>query len=208
MIILWDLHDVVFHKTHYAWLRKLYSCPEKRKIIKNLSFSLNKMLTTFMLNKLKLSKKEVTSEELIQCAYESKNPALARLVHDFSHVYKPDTEVTYIIKQLSEQQYTQHVCSNIGPTLFALLQKKFPTIMDCFSYAKIVAYHKEDTVKKPDPVFFMSYLKESGIQPNTIIFIDDKQKNVDSAKQCGMKGIHFKNGLLLRQELEQYDIVL
>lgn len=205
MIILWDLHEVVFHRTNGDWITTFFAFKHKKAVIKKLCFKTTRLLFYFVLSKCKLTKKEITSEELLTQAYASKNDALIDLVYKFSAHYKPDYSVAKLIQSLNQKGYTQHIGSNIGPTLLATFQRDFPEIMNCFSYAHIVTCpdvnKKHQTIKKPDPAFFYTYLEKQNIDPAQIIFIDDKETNVKAAQSCGIQGIVFKNSTELQDAL-------
>lgn len=55
---------------------------------------------------------------------------------------------------------------------------------------------------KPDPQAFLHVVKELNRKPNEIIFIDDRQENVDAAREVGMSGIHFKTPNQFKNELK------
>ncbi|KAI5428460.1 hypothetical protein KIW84_033445 [Lathyrus oleraceus] len=55
--------------------------------------------------------------------------------------------------------------------------------------------------RKPDAEFYMDVVRHLEVDPSYCIFIDDRQKNVEAAAEVGIKGVHFKNVDLLREEL-------
>lgn len=198
MIILWDLHEVVFHRNKNDWIKAFFYFKKKKAVLGNLSFKITSLLTQFILVKCKLSKKEVTSEELLLHARNANNHALVELIHQFSSHYQPNLNVTALIKDLHAHGYTQHIGSNIGPTLLETLHQQFPEIMACFSYAHVVTCtQNQKTIKKPDPLFFKTYLDAIKIPAHEIVFIDDRAQNISSAKKIGMHGILFKDAKTL-----------
>ncbi|MDE1848393.1 MAG: HAD-IA family hydrolase, partial [Candidatus Micrarchaeota archaeon] len=46
---------------------------------------------------------------------------------------------------------------------------------------------------KPDPRIYKHAIKKLGLRPSEILFVDDKKKNADAARQAGMAAILFKN---------------
>ncbi len=54
---------------------------------------------------------------------------------------------------------------------------------------------------KQDPEFFPSVLEATGLSPGEVVFIDDIEANVASAKEQGIYGITFKNATQLEEEL-------
>lgn len=55
-------------------------------------------------------------------------------------------------------------------------------------------------VAKPNPKIFEYVLADLCIDPSKCVFIDDKKKNVDSAKKCGVKGIVFSSVEQVKKE--------
>jgi putative hydrolase of the HAD superfamily len=56
-------------------------------------------------------------------------------------------------------------------------------------------------VRKPDPAIFNLVLGVLGHPPERILFIDDRQPNVDAAAAMGISSIHFAGQDALRQNL-------
>jgi putative hydrolase of the HAD superfamily len=55
---------------------------------------------------------------------------------------------------------------------------------------------------KPDPQIYLEVARELGISPEEMVFIDNKQENVDAAVALGITGHHFTAPALLRSFLE------
>jgi len=56
-------------------------------------------------------------------------------------------------------------------------------------------------VAKPDGEIFDELCRRFGVRPDTTIFIDDKEANVDAARHLGFAGHHFQGADRLRAEL-------
>ena len=61
---------------------------------------------------------------------------------------------------------------------------------------------------KPDPRLYRVFCERYGIAAENCVFIDDSEPNIVSARKFGMKGIHFKDPVMLRQELIQLGLPL
>jgi 2-haloacid dehalogenase len=59
----------------------------------------------------------------------------------------------------------------------------------------------EEKTRKPFPEFYQKLIDKFSIDPSKTIFIDDSLRNIKAAEAMGIKGIHFKNPLQLREEL-------
>ena len=60
----------------------------------------------------------------------------------------------------------------------------------------------EDGFRKPDRRAFESISKKLGVKLEESIFVDDKQKNLDAAKELGMKTVIFKNNTQFFRDLK------
>ena len=61
-------------------------------------------------------------------------------------------------------------------------------------------------IKKPSKKAFLIVLKENHLNPKEIIFVDDKQDNINTAKKLGMKIILFKNNKQLVSDLKKFGV--
>ncbi|KVI07570.1 HAD-like domain-containing protein [Cynara cardunculus var. scolymus] len=62
--------------------------------------------------------------------------------------------------------------------------------------------------RKPDPDFYSEVLKHLDTEPKNCVFVDDRIKNVDAAKETGINGIQFKNADSLRHDLSLLGVTL
>ena len=63
-------------------------------------------------------------------------------------------------------------------------------------------------LRKPDEKIYRRALYMAHRQPAESIFIDDRELNVECAKQLGMHGIHFQNAKQLRNDLTGLGVTL
>lgn len=63
-------------------------------------------------------------------------------------------------------------------------------------------------VRKPNPRAFKILLEQLCLPPEEILFIDDKNANVQAAKKLGIQGIHFTHPEKLEKELQNHGIYL
>jgi FMN phosphatase YigB (HAD superfamily) len=207
-IFLWDLHDVILEKSLWSWFSSCIRFKRKKEILRNLNKKTIKIAFTFLLERLKLTKKQMVSEELIKAAQTTNNDAFIELIMLVCSSYNPIKKTVLIIEDLSKLGYTHHLGSNIGKTVYNDCTKKFSTIFNFFTEATIPFESENSTIiKKPHPDFFHSHIKKHNLEPYQIIFIDDKLINVQAAQSVGMHGIHFKNSQQLREELKKWNII-
>jgi FMN phosphatase YigB (HAD superfamily) len=206
-IFLWDLHDVILEKSLWSWFMVCMRFKRKKELLRHLNKETLSIAFTFLLERLKLTKKQMVSEELINAAKSANNDAFVELTIEACSSYSPIKKTVAIMNELSDLGYIHHLGSNIGKTAFDDCLNKFPTIFSFFKEFTIPFESEELTIiKKPHPDFFHSHTKKHSLQPEHIIFIDDKLSNVQAARSVGMHAIHFKNARQLRQELKKWNI--
>lgn len=57
--------------------------------------------------------------------------------------------------------------------------------------------------KKPEPEAFQHVLRELNANPDEVVFVDDKEKNVVGASDLGIPTVHFKNYQQFKSEMEK-----
>lgn len=207
-IFLWDLHEVILEKNMRHWLSLCVRFNRKWQLLRHLNRKSLSIMVTFLLERLKIIKKQMVSEELIHAARQTNNDALIELITHICSAYTPIPETVNLMQELSRQGYRHHLGSNIGKTVYNNCTAKFPTVFSFFE-AGTIAFNEteEKMVKKPHPDFFTSHIQKHNLQPEQLIFIDDKLVNVQAAQSVGLHGIHFKNPTQLRDQLVAYNII-
>jgi HAD superfamily hydrolase (TIGR01509 family) len=61
---------------------------------------------------------------------------------------------------------------------------------------------------KPDPKAFAIACRELEAEPAELLFIDDALANAEAARAAGWRAIHFKGAAALREELQEYGLVI
>ncbi|MCB8955009.1 MAG: HAD family phosphatase [Nocardioides sp.] len=56
---------------------------------------------------------------------------------------------------------------------------------------------------KPDPAAYRAVIERAGVPPERLVFVDDKQVNVDAAAALGMDAIRFTTADELRRQLRE-----
>lgn len=59
---------------------------------------------------------------------------------------------------------------------------------------------------KPEPIAFTSTLEVMSMQAEEVLFIDDRQENVEGAIACGLRGVLFESAEKLRDVLELHGL--
>jgi len=207
-VFLWDLHDVILEKSLWSWFMICLRFKRKKELISNLNKKSIKIIFTFLLERLKITKKQMVSEELIKAARETNNDALIELTIKACSSYAPIKKTVLLMNELSTLGFSHHLGSNIGKTVFDDCTEKFPTIFNLFESVTIPFQSEQSTmIKKPHQDFFYAHINKHNLQPEQIIFIDDKLINVTAAQSIGIHAIQFKSAQQLRQQLKTWNII-
>ena len=62
-------------------------------------------------------------------------------------------------------------------------------------------------VRKPDPEAYLRPIRELGGDPERFVFVDDREVNVQAARDVGMRAIRFRDAEQLRRELDALGLV-
>ena len=79
-----------------------------------------------------------------------------------------------------------HVLSNTDPVHVAHILERFPWIGEADGL--VLSYEVE--LLKPDPLFYEAALARTGLDPATVVFVDDRRENVLAAREAGMGAVH------------------
>lgn len=118
--------------------------------------------------------------------------------HD-NHIYEVDSEVLDIVSRLSDIA----VLTNTNE--WQTLREK--ELVDLGKYSKKILRSHEMGMLKTDEGCFEKVIKELGIEPDKIIFIDDNRDNIEMAGSAGIECILFTDAKSLEKELKSKRIL-
>ena len=93
----------------------------------------------------------------------------------------PNQRLRTYITQLKEAGYSIGLLSNIGGPIDGILPRSFSTLFDTVTLSYATGFIK------PDMRIFEHHISSAGLHPEEIVFIDDRQVNVDGAVSAGMR---------------------
>jgi putative hydrolase of the HAD superfamily len=108
-------------------------------------------------------------------------------------------EMLQWVAMLDEAGLTMALLSNMQHDMAAYARKNFPWLKH-FDHQILSC---ELRLIKPDPAIFQKSIERIGTKPQEILFVDDRQLNIDGAKSTGIAAIRFENTKQLRQELQE-----
>jgi putative hydrolase of the HAD superfamily len=106
-------------------------------------------------------------------------------------------EMLQWVASLDHAGLTTALLSNMQHDMAAYARKNFPWLKH-FDHQILSC---ELQLIKPDPAIFHKSIERLGANPEEILFIDDRQPNIDSARSTGIAAIRFESAKQLRDEL-------
>ena len=100
--------------------------------------------------------------------------------------------------QLRQGGIKTGLLSNIHFAMIAYLRENF----DWLELFDFKTFSAEVRLIKPDPLIYEHCLRGLDIAPSEALFIDDRQVNIEAARNMGIHGIQFKSMAQLKMELE------
>ena len=67
----------------------------------------------------------------------------------------------------------------------------------------VIVFSAEEGLSKPEPEIYRRALSRLDVVPQDAIYVDDRLKNVQGARQVGMHALHFADSVGVRQEIER-----
>lgn len=108
-------------------------------------------------------------------------------------------DINSLLKSL-KKNYTIIALSNTNSIHKRVWRKKYKDTMDEFE--KIFCSHEINT-RKPEKEPYLIALEYLKMKPEEVIFLDDKEENIEPAKQLGIKTITVTSPAQMRIELKQ-----
>ncbi len=207
-IILWDVHEVLFTRNLFHWAYLFMTYPKKWRVLCSLDMHILRLCCRYLLHILHIKRAELSSEELITYAVKQRKYELAEIAIRIGCDYAPIPGIIALVQKMHAQGYTLHIASNLGLAVYETFRTLYPELFCYFSVIHIAYWDGPRIIKKPNLVFFKSYLETYKIDPLTVLFIDDKRYNIDAAQSLGIRGIHFKTVKQLHHELKNYLIFI
>jgi 2-haloacid dehalogenase len=102
-----------------------------------------------------------------------------------------------IKNELQAAGYPLYVISNYSRAKLDTISKRFPFLIE---FDGMIVSGDEGFIK-PEPKIYQLLFERYGLEPETLLFIDDRPENIAAAEALGMKGILFRSSEQLRQEL-------
>ena len=100
------------------------------------------------------------------------------------------------------RRYFVAALTNMSPSLWKMANRNFGFSAEFDA----VYYSGRYGIRKPDARVFQIVLRDLGVRPADVIFIDDREENVAAARKLGMAGVVFQNASQGEKELSKLGI--
>lgn len=186
-VVVFDLNDVLVKKDTQEITKKV------AKLLTRPSFW-RYVFSPFFWNKLIKYAKDKHCKESVFIELIKDYPKLADFEEEYislstSHKIIPMS--LDIVKELKSKGYNLYIFSNMGIKSMHAMSKKYPELFNLFN-GYYCPCQENNYNSKPRPEFytqFKDYLKENGESDKKIIFIDDRNRNIEAAEKAGFTGI-------------------
>jgi putative hydrolase of the HAD superfamily len=133
----------------------------------------------------------ILKEEEAVSIYSKKTRLPAQEIEKLFTVYRqsilPIPESLQMMEELRKNGFGIYCLSNINKNTYSFLRNKFD-FLEKFDGTVISGTL---LIGKPDPRIYHHLISECNLNPETCLFIDDNNDNVETAIKTGMKGILF-----------------
>lgn len=100
---------------------------------------------------------------------------------------QPYQPMLHLVEQLNKQGFYTSVLSNNNEIMYGTPSAEIKNRVHVSLSSHLIRY------SKPDPKAFKKLLWVTGAKPGELVFIDDKIRNIESARRLGMQGFHFRS---------------
>ena len=112
---------------------------------------------------------------------------IRKFVANFRQINDPNPEMEQLILELKNHGYKLYLMSNVS-----FLYKKFFPYIKSIPYMDGIWVSCERGLIKPDRRAFEDMFSMFNLRPQECFFIDDTEKNILAARECGMDGFVYR----------------
>ncbi|MDD7910104.1 HAD family phosphatase [Pseudovibrio exalbescens] len=104
-----------------------------------------------------------------------------------------------LLEELKASGAPLYAITNFSSEKFEVAKQLFPFLATSFLDTVVSA---DEGLIKPDRQIYQTLIQRNGLQPESLVFIDDSYKNVLGAQAVGMQALHFEGAEKLRSDLK------
>lgn len=195
-VFVFDLHDVLFARSYYDTLKLLFTIKNKKRLLRiflspQFVYDAFKMLSVTRVSEaylIKLGQKHAQFKEYIDDIIAITNALL------------PIHEIFALVENLKFKGHKVYIFSNIGQKTYYELAQSYQHLFDQFDGVHYVQDHN-DWLAKPNSNAYKLFLEKFNINPGSMVFIDDKPRNILAAQSFGITALLYKSTSQLYRQL-------
>ena len=125
---------------------------------------------------------------------------IKEIMENWKQYLTPINENVEVLNNLAQKPINLYVLSNFHKEAFEEVYKKY----DFFNHFDgLIISYREKTVK-PEKEIYEKLITRFNLKPETTLFIDDSQRNIEAAQKMGFKTIYFNDNIKLSNSITDY----
>lgn len=149
---------------------------------------------------------EVSTQEFYEllCDRWRQKPPLSEVCHAAADIFTINYPTVSLLAQLKAAGYRTGILSNTCEAHWQFVADgRYRFLVDFFE-SLILSYEVKSM--KPDSKIYQAAIDEAQLEAEEILFMDDRQENVDGALEAGLQAVHFTHGHRLAHDFHQHGI--
>lgn len=124
------------------------------------------------------------------CGLKLNDSAVRELVQQDNEQWgRPNPDMIALVRQLRNSGTRTALLSNMQPDMLSFVGKKHSWLKEF----EVRVISCEVAEAKPEPAIFRLTAQRLHLRPVECLFVDDRQANVEGARNVGMRGLHFES---------------
>lgn len=216
-VIVFDIHDVLLKTNAQLFftggLKNLFkdcaNFKEKAHLVSQLICATFDPRVLYKIYQLRKEHNDITESYFNILKRYHYQLVFKALIHFANNIFVPMPDIENLLEKLTQHGYKLELLTNMGPRVLSDCRTKHPLFNKYFKNQNLINQEVLDTtytLRKPQPIAYKTALLKlqknyKDLKPSAILFIDDKEKNTQSARSLEWKTITFQSTKQLTQEL-------
>ena len=125
---------------------------------------------------------------------------IKEIMENWKQYLTPINENVEVLNNLAQKSINLYALSNFHKEAFEEVYEKY----DFFNHFHgLIISYREKTVK-PEKEIYEKLITRFNLKPETTLFIDDSQRNIEAAQKMGFKTIYFNDNIKLSNSITDY----
>ncbi|MBR1574852.1 MAG: HAD family phosphatase [Bacteroidales bacterium] len=147
----------------------------------------------------RISETQFFEECLRYCSPGTTAAQIRRCFGDLQGPFAP--EVLTLLSELKERYALYILSNNSSVTMARTYESAAQAHLDLQATFRRIYVSQELKLLKPDPAIFDYLIRDIGLLPEEMLFVDDSPRNVEAARAAGMNALHHDPGRNLAETL-------